>query len=240
MSGTAPAPRGSGRSWPPGARRLILWRHGRTAWNVQRRFQGQTDVPLDEMGLAQAEAAAVTLAELNPSAIFSSDLERARSTAQALGARVGVDVVTDQGLRETYAGAWEGLTHGELQQRYPDDLAAWASGEDIAPGGDGERRTQVADRVVGAIAVALQEVPVDGTLVVVTHGGAARAAVGRLMALPPSQWRALGVLANCAWSVLSEDSLRVPDPDLVSPAGQWRLEEYNAQSLPTEAIGDDE
>lgn len=226
--------------WPHDSRRLVLWRHGRTSWNVEHRFQGQSDIPLDEVGRAQADAAALALAELAPAALISSDLDRARSTAEALAVRTGLDVITDPALRETYAGAWEGLTRTELLEQYPDELAAWAAGEDVRPGGDGERRSEVADRVVAGIAGALAQLAPGQTLIVVTHGGAARAAVGRLLALPPEHWRALGVLVNCAWTVLSEESLRVQDAELVSAAGQWRLEEYNAASLPEEALADDQ
>ena len=65
------------------SRRIILWRHGRTAWNAERRFQGQTDIPLDDTGMAQAARAAKVLARLHPNRIHSSDLSRARATADA-------------------------------------------------------------------------------------------------------------------------------------------------------------
>ncbi len=208
------------------SRRLVLWRHGRTEWNAAKRFQGQIDVALDSVGLAQAEAAAGMLAALLPHRIVSSDLSRARTTAEALSRRTGVVVELDPRLRETDAGDWQGLGRSELLARYPDDLAAWAAGSDLRPGG-GERRTEVAERMVAAIEDALSGVPSGGTLVVATHGGAARAAVGQLLGLPVSDWAVFGVLTNCAWTVLTEQ------------AHGWRLEEYNARSLPEQALGDD-
>ncbi len=207
-------------------RRLVLWRHGRTEWNAAKRFQGQIDVALDAVGLVQAEAAAELLAKLRPTRIVSSDLSRARTTAEALSRRTGVEVVVDERLRETNAGVWQGLGRDELLARFPDDLAAWAAGSDLRPGG-GERRTEVADRMIAAIDDALAAVPDGGTLVVATHGGAARAAVGHLLGLPMTDWVVFGVLTNCAWTVLTEQ-----------PHG-WRLEEYNARSLPEHALGDD-
>jgi glucosyl-3-phosphoglycerate phosphatase len=211
-------------------RRLVLWRHGRTAWNAERRFQGQLDVPLDETGRQQAARAATLLAHLGPDAVICSDLARARQTADPLLGATGLEATYDAGLRETFAGEWQGLTRTELEQRYGDDLARWAAGADMRPGG-GETRVEVAERMVDAVERALPRAGAGGTLVVVTHGGAARAAIGRLLGLPPENWAALGVLANCAWSVLVENRM---------PAGpRWRLAEYNAGSLPEPALGDD-
>ena len=89
--------------------------------------------------------------------------------------------------------------------------------------------------MIRAIDRALVDVPANGTLVVASHGGALRAGLGRLLGLQPAQWAALGVLANAQWTVLTE-----LDPATPRPAGlEWRLQEYNAGSLPEPAIGDD-
>lgn len=212
------------------SRRIVVWRHGRTPWNAARRFQGQTDVPLDEVGVEQAGQAARVLAELRPTRIVSSDLGRARATAQALADLAGLVVEFDAGLRETHAGEWEGLTRDEIESRFGGQMELWAADPDMRPGG-GENRIEVADRVVAAIERALAGVDADGTLVVATHGGAARAAIGALLELPPPHWGALGVLANCAWSVLEENTGR--------HGPHWRLTEYNAKSLPVAALADD-
>ncbi|MGV1036115.1 MAG: histidine phosphatase family protein [Candidatus Nanopelagicales bacterium] len=226
-----------------------MWRHGRTAWNAARRFQGHSNVPLDEVGRAQAAAAAPTLASMGPSMIISSDLERARHTADSLGHLVDLPVRVDPRLRETHAGAWEGLDRAALERDFGEELAAWAAGSDLAPGG-GERRSEVAARMLTAIDEALADVPAGGALVVATHGGSARAAIGSMLGLPTDHWGILGVLTNCAWCVLAEtkgsaNSLadlrtgpteRFPD---VPPTPQWRLVEYNARTLPEEAVGDD-
>jgi broad specificity phosphatase PhoE len=88
---------------------LVVWRHGRTAWNDAGRFQGHTDTPLDDVGRAQAAAASVALASLRPARVVTSDLSRAAATAAYLGAAAGVPVAEDPRLREvdvatTYAG----------------------------------------------------------------------------------------------------------------------------------------
>ena len=210
-----------------GARRVVLWRHGRTAWNADSRFQGTTDVPLDAVGIAQAARAARDLATLDPDRIVSSTLQRAHDTASALATLVGLEVGTAPALRETFAGSWQGLLREEIIARDGDLFARWASGEDVRPGG-GELRQEVAARVSDAVRRHLEGVRRGGTLVVATHGGAARAGIGELLGLPIDHWTVLGGLVNCAWSVLEE----LPD-------GRWRLVEHNARSLPEDVEGDE-
>ncbi|UCM91751.1 histidine phosphatase family protein [Streptomyces marincola] len=209
-----------------GARRIVLWRHGQTAWNVERRFQGTTDVDLTETGRAQAKRSARLLATLGPHAIISSDLRRTRDTAAELAAVTGLDVTHDEGLRETYAGAWQGLTHDEIMARFGEQYAAWKRGEAVRRGG-GELETEVADRAAPLVERAAEKLPPGGVLVVVSHGGTIRTTIGRLLGLPASSWEALGGLSNCAWSVLGQG------------VRGWRLLEHNAGSLPEPVIGDD-
>ena len=206
---------------------VVLWRHGQTAWNLEDRFQGGTDVELDDVGRGQADRAARLLASLEPTLVVSSDLARASATAQALAGLVGLEVRLDERLRETYGGSWQGRTVSEMLQLDGDAYSAWRSGADV-PAGGGERRSDVAARVVPAILDAVADVPPGGTVVVVTHGGSARAAIGTLLGLPLEQWAVIGGLANCCWSVLEE-------------AGDgWRLVEHNAGSLPEPVMADEE
>ncbi|QHC29436.1 histidine phosphatase family protein [Streptomyces sp. HF10] len=208
-------------------RRVILWRHGQTSWNVERRFQGSTDVPLTETGVGQARRAARLLASLRPDAIVSSDLTRAADTAAELAALTGLDVTREEGLRETYAGVWQGLTHAEIIARHGEEYAAWKRGEAIRRGG-GELETEVADRAAPVVLRHVEKLPVDGTLVVVSHGGTIRTTIGRLLGLQASHWESLGGLSNCCWSVLGEG------------ARGWRLLEHNAGTLPEPVLGDDD
>ena len=208
-------------------RRVILWRHGQTAWNVERRFQGSTDVPLTEAGAGQARRAARLLASLRPDAIVSSDLTRAADTAAELAALTGLHVTPEEGLRETYAGVWQGLTHEEIIARHGDEYAAWKRGEAIRRGG-GELETEVADRAAPVVLRHVEKLPVDGTLVVVSHGGTIRTTIGRLLGLQAPHWESLGGLSNCCWSVLGEG------------ARGWRLLEHNAGTLPEPVLGDDD
>ena len=207
------------------SRRLVLWRHGQTAWNAELRFQGQTDVDLDTTGREQAERSARMLAALKPAAIVSSDLRRAADTAAALSVVTELEVTHDRGLRETFAGEWEGLRRPEIKERFGAELAAWSAGQDVRPGG-GESRSEVADRTVGALELALARVEDGATMIAVSHGGAIRTAIGRLLVLPQPLWGALGPLSNCSWSVLEETRVG------------WRLLEHNAGSLPEPVLGD--
>ena len=207
----------------------MLWRHGQTAWNAERRFQGQSDIPLDPTGQAQAERAARLLAGLRPDLIVSSDLTRAASTAAPLARLTGLEVLLDKDLRERHGGCWEGLTDTEIRARYPAEHASWDPP-------DGEPTLVVADRVAGAlqrIATAVSEMAAGdtsragGLAVVVSHGAALRLGMSRLLGMPQEVFGALGPLSNCSWSVLG---LRY---------GRWRLLEHNAGTLPEPILSDD-
>lgn len=208
-------------------RKVVLWRHGQTAWNLERRFQGTTDIPLTTEGLNQARRSARLLAGLKPAAIISSDLVRTRATAAELADILGVEVQHYEELRETYAGVWQGLTHPEILDQYGEQYAAWRRGEPVRRGG-GELETEVAERAAPVVQRNADELPDGGTLVVVSHGGTIRTTIGRLIGLDPGAWESLGGLSNCCWSVLG-DSVR-----------GWRLLEHNAGTLPEPVLGDDD
>ena len=191
------------------ARRVLLWRHGRTAWNVQRKFQGQADPPLDEVGWAQAREAAAMLASVEPDAIYSSDLVRATETAAALAALTGLPVRLDRRLRERSLGQWEGLTRNEVATLYPQEYAAWLAGREDCQTGS-EPRSALAERAVAVLADLTGEV-----VVLVTHSATTIAFTGRLLGLPQHSWRGVGPLANCHWSEFLRDD------------HGWRLRAHN-------------
>jgi glucosyl-3-phosphoglycerate phosphatase len=198
----------------------VLWRHGQTIWNAERRFQGQTDIPLDDTGEAQAEYAARRLATLRPDAIFSSDLSRAAGTAAPLARLTGLAVTLDKDLRERSGGSWEGLTDREIAERYPAERASWNPP-------DGEPTTAVADRVAAALRRVADTVADGGLAVVVSHGAALRLGMARILGLTEDVFGVLGPLSNCAWSVVGLRN------------GRWRLLEHNAGTLPEPVLGDD-
>ncbi|MFG1942738.1 bifunctional RNase H/acid phosphatase [Nonomuraea sp. NPDC048826] len=143
-----------GTGWAPPTRvatSLILLRHGETPLSVERRFSGLGDPELTPNGLAQAAAAAARLSRdpYKLDAVVTSPLTRARQTAETVAQRAGLDVETDEDLRETDFGTWEGHTFTEIQRRWPAELAAWLADPDVPPPG-GESFTAVADRVARA------------------------------------------------------------------------------------------
>ncbi len=211
-------------------RRLVLWRHGQTTWNLEHRFQGQTDVPLDELGVRQAAGAARLLAELDPQVIVSSDLSRAFDTASALAGRTGLVVATDPRLRETDGGQWEGMRRDELLRTDPDAYTAWLRGEFIRPGVTGEDRHVVGERMMAAISDALAKTDPGRTAVVVSHGGACRAVMAPLLGRAFEQIRFLSVMRNAAWSVFLQTG---------ASDTPWSMLEYNARSLPEPPASDD-
>jgi glucosyl-3-phosphoglycerate phosphatase len=198
------------------ARCIVVWRHGRTTWNEERRFQGGSDQPLDETGVVQAEAAASDLERLSPVSLVTSDALRARQTAASLASRLGLAAVLDPRLREADLGGWEGLTREQAEEAFPGEYASWRQGVDISRGG-GETLVEVAVRAWAALADALTGLTAGQTMVVVTHGGTARAAIGRTLGLDPASWRALGTLGHGRWAVLQERSFG------------WRLAEHNVR-----------
>lgn len=183
-------------------RSLTLLRHGRTAYNAEGRFQGQVDVPLDDLGEAQARAVAVHLAGSSTvSRIVASDLRRAAQTAQALSDEAGVAVEFDSALREISVGEWEGHTRDEIAQMWPDELDAWLAGVDMRPPG-GESRDESATRGHGAITRLVDESDEDSDLVIVAHGAVIRGATEMLLGMEHGDGR-LGVLTNCTYAKLS-------------------------------------
>jgi glucosyl-3-phosphoglycerate phosphatase len=213
----------------------VLWRHGQTVWNAEHRFQGQSDIPLDETGQAQAERAARLLASLRPDLIVSSDLTRAAATAAPLARLTGLEVTLDKDLRERHGGRWEGLTDTEIRTRYPVEHANWTPP-------DGEPSPVVAERVAGALHRIAEAVVAEATVaeaaaeprmttglaVVVSHGAALRLGMSRLLGMPEDLFGVLGPLSNCSWSVLGRRH------------GRWRLVEHNAGTLPEPVVLSDD
>ena len=180
--------------------RVIVLRHGRTAWNAQRRFQGQADPPLDDLGRAQAFEAACLLAALAPDVIVSSDARRATETAAPLADITGVELLPDARLRERSLGHWEGLTREEVRERYPEEWTDWLSGREVSRRG-GETREEVALRA----RTAFDALPDVDVAVLVTHSATAMALCASVLGLPLGP-RVLAPLANCHWSELRHDS----------------------------------
>ena len=160
--------------------RLLLVRHGESAWNAEGRWQGWADPPPSPMGEAQATAVPQSLAGGEFQAVVTSDLQRARRTAEVVAAGLGLPLEVETGLRERDVGRWEGLTAAEIEERWPGALAAWHSGALASPpGGEPDRR--LSDRALSVLR-GLAARPASA-LLVVTHGGLL-GAVERRLGLP--------------------------------------------------------
>jgi len=148
---------------------LIVIRHGETPWNREKRMQGTTDTLLSDVGRAQAQALGRRLAGHGFTALYSSDLSRARDTARAIAEHSGHEVVTDTRLQERRFGIFEGLTAAEIQSRYPDEHARFVSRdpEYAVPGGESAR--VFTQRCLGCLA-AIADRHRGEAVVVVTHG----------------------------------------------------------------------
>jgi broad specificity phosphatase PhoE len=174
---------------------IFLARHGETTWNKDRRFQGQEDVPLNDLGREQARALAEVAAQHEFAALYASPLSRALETAQIVGERIGLEPVTDGRLRESDVGDWQGLYKADVERDQPEAWAAFGrAGEDFRfPGG--ESLEEHAARVEEALAdVAKGPLPA----LVVSHGGTMRRALAtrRPHELHPEQPLDNGVLVR--------------------------------------------
>jgi probable phosphoglycerate mutase len=199
-------------------RRLVVLRHGRTAWNAEGRAQGHSDVELDAFGHAEAAAAAPWVARLAPVALWSSDLARARQTAAYVAKESGLDPVYDARLREFDLGERTGLTNDEFAARFPEQYAAFREGRwDPLPGM--ETTEQLAARVSAALADLVSGIAAGETAVAVAHGGAIKVGVSALLGWSPEVASGLRHPANCGWAVLEHEAL----PDRT----RWRLAAWN-------------
>jgi glucosyl-3-phosphoglycerate phosphatase len=195
---------------------IVLLRHGRTDWNAVRRIQGQADSQLDELGHAQAEAVAPVIAALSPAVLWSSDSDRARSTAAYVAKECGLEPRYDARLREYALGRWEGLQHHEFEAAAPAEYAefARANWDGVE---DAEKQVEVAARMVSALTEVAAGLPDDGVAVVVSHGAAIRTAVAALLGWPSEEGLTLHGMDNCGWAVLRQRASDAP----------WRLHAYN-------------
>jgi 2,3-bisphosphoglycerate-dependent phosphoglycerate mutase len=158
---------------------LLLARHGETDWNRELRIQGSSDIELNELGRRQAQALAQELTDVDLDAIYSSDLSRARQTAEAVAATHALEVKFDPRLRERSFGSWEGLTR--------EDIAMFQEGSRH----DGESDDEVRARVLEAIEEIARSHPGEQVLVV-SHGGALNTLWHHALGVRVERWE------NCA------------------------------------------
>lgn len=183
--------------------RWFLVRHGETDWNVEGRAQGQMHVPLNDKGLAQAEAIAARLRPMRFAHVYSSDLRRVTQTAEAIMSGRDVPLVTLPALRERGFGEWESLTFAEMEARYPEQCATIFSGDDTTapPGGESER--DLYERVAAGVDRLRERHRGDDTdLLLIAHGGSLSAAIVHLLGLPSANMDRF-LFGNCGLSAVT-------------------------------------
>ncbi|HUO47049.1 MAG TPA: histidine phosphatase family protein [Acidimicrobiia bacterium] len=188
----------------------LIVRHGQAAGNTEHRFIGQSDVPLDDLGRAQARALAARLAHLPIVRIISSDLARSVDTITPIAEHIGLRVETDPRLREINNGEWSGLLPAEIAGRWPDLWEAYIGGDDVERPG-GETWAEVRARTLSAIS---ELAATEGTVLVCTHGGPALNLARWALGIPPGGniFRgSLGAVANT-----SITTIELAGPRLIS------------------------
>ncbi len=199
-------------------RRVWLWRHGQTDYNAELRVQGQVDIPLNSVGIAQAAAGARALDRSlgdRPIVIVSSTLGRARNTARALADLRRVPVTHDDRLQERAFGPWEGKTRDEMVADWPEEYEVWRAGGD--PEGIGvETKRAVAERMCRAIGEHTDALADGAGLVIVSHGSALNQAVCAMLGTEQSGKSRIRGLDNCHWSEIQR-----------FPSGEWVLRAHN-------------
>lgn len=148
---------------------LMLVRHGETEWNAQRRYQGQSDVPLSDLGRRQAERVAGRLSGHEIDAAYTSDLKRALETAQIIAEKCGLEVISEPRLRELKFGVLEGLTFDEAQEQHPEMIDAWLDDFNRPP--EGAETIELFNARVISLLDDLKQNHDEQVVLLVGHGG---------------------------------------------------------------------
>lgn len=163
--------------------RIILVRHGRTAWHAEGRYAGTADVPLDGVGTEQAQRAAELLADTKIDCIYSSPLSRCRELAKAVAEGRGLEVELDDRIKEIDLGRWDGETYKEIFEKDGEILKKWTGDPTSVTIPGGESLTDVQERAMEWFTEAANLRP-EGTILAAGHGGPIRAIVAAVIGLP--------------------------------------------------------
>ena len=192
--------------------RFIVLRHGETEWNRDARYQGHLDSPLTPLGLAQSRALAERLKGYSISALYSSDLGRARATAQIIADQIGLDIEVNPRLRERNLGIFQGLTKIQVKQKFPVEYRLYKSGDVDYVVPQGESIRQRFECVVGCFnELAIRHS--DEQIAVVTHAGVLTAMLRHVLGLP-LEWPRRFTRLNASWNAF------------VCEGGKWLLQTW--------------
>lgn len=186
---------------------VLLIRHGQTSWNAEGRWQGHTDVPLNEVGREQARLLAGRLVAWPVASLYSSDLKRAAETAAIVGDALGLEPVQEEVWRERHGGAFQGLTHEEIAEEHPEAWSALQEGVVAPPGGES---AQALHRRVTAAFARLVEQHRGEVVAVVSHGGTMRTLIAHVLQLPADRDPRITVRGNTGITVIEKPAERPP------------------------------
>jgi len=199
--------------------KIILIRHGVTDWNLVKRYQGHTDIPLNESGQKQARDTAKLLTNIPIDIIYTSDLSRAYQTAEIIAEGKNIPIHKLKTLRETHFGQWEGLTIEEIRERFPEDVERLKKDpiHGIRPGG--ESRMMMFERVKKTLREIIHKHP-HQTVAIISHQGALAAAVCAITGEEYSEGRKKYRLENTSYHVLEMEN------------GKWLIRHFGKIAKP--------
>jgi broad specificity phosphatase PhoE len=179
--------------------RVLLIRHGETAWNRQEIFRGRKNIPLNDNGIRQAEALAGSLAKQNITAVYSSPLSRAVRTAIPIAGAAGLSVVKEDALIDIDFGIWQGLTVPQVETGYPDDFRVWKTDPGNARIPEGETLGTVLERS-SALLARLRERHANDTIALVSHRVVAKVILCHVLGLDNSHFFSI-FQSNCCLNI---------------------------------------
>ena len=203
---------------------LHLLRHGETIWHRDNRYAGSSDIPLTDLGLAQARTLAGWGRQTNIVAVVTSDLARAVMTGQELASGAGVRPRIDARLREVDFGRGEGLTRAEMGEQFPDELAAFLERPATQPLPGGESGEKALRRARAAVVDLVQAVPDESEVAIVGHGTVIRLLLCDALGIALNDYRRrFPSIGNAAVSTLLLPRAATPD-ELTGAGGLLRFD----------------
>lgn len=182
--------------------RIYIVRHGESEWNIIRKIQGFKNAPLTERGLAQGDKIAQRLRDVKLDAIYASDLDRARITAEKIAAANGADLTITESLREMSFGIWEGMLFSEVQETYPEGFGYWQKSPELLEIEEGENLYSLEKRMAGFIDEILERHQ-GGDVLIVSHGTALKTMILYLLGMPLTNYKNMA-MDNVSLSIVEK------------------------------------
>jgi len=187
---------------------IFFVRHGLTDWNIQRRFQGTCDIPLNDAGIAQAQTAAARCGQLGFERIYHSTLLRAAQTAQVIADASGAPLFPCKGFNEVCLGVFQGLNHELAREKYPNAYAHYFADRINGAPPEGESLYQVQQRALETLAFIEQDAAGCERIAVVSHGALLKALLAAVAGIPLENYACFDVSNGSISVIESKDGNR--------------------------------